>query len=341
MRVLGSLLLLELAACGFNPRPENGALPCDNGCPTDYYCATDGTCWRIDDSQGGAAGQSRGPTGGSGAVGAGGIGGGGAAGNPSGGAAGGSNGGSVGGKGGAVGGAGGAAGGGTHGGGSPGTGGNSGSGTGGKATGGSTTPNGGSGAGPAGAGGGLGGATTGTGGASEAPGLTCATTSDCSRVSPSATCCDGSNESCDGTKLPSGDGTNSGEFVVSADGLTVTDTITGLVWQRDGSGTRTGCSGSDKLTCTWEEARAYCASLTLGGVSGWRLPARMELLTIVDFTTTDPPIDPTAFPNTPADHFWTSSAYAGSASDAWGIFFAEGQLVVYDRSNTYYVRCVR
>jgi formylglycine-generating enzyme len=45
MRVFWSILLVGLAACGFNPHPQNGALPCDNGCPSGYYCAQDGTCW--------------------------------------------------------------------------------------------------------------------------------------------------------------------------------------------------------------------------------------------------------------------------------------------------------
>jgi hypothetical protein len=53
----------------------------------------------------------------------------------------------------------------------------------------------------------------------------------------------------------------------------------------------------------------------LGGVSGWRLPAVMELSTVVDFTGTNTTttIDPVAFPNTPADLFWGSSPSAGSA----------------------------
>ncbi len=44
MRVFWSILLVGLAACGFNPHPQNGALPCDNGCPSGYHCAKDGTC---------------------------------------------------------------------------------------------------------------------------------------------------------------------------------------------------------------------------------------------------------------------------------------------------------
>ena len=108
---------------------------------------------------------------------------------------------------------------------------------------------------------------------------------------------------CDGTRLKAGDGVNSGEFVVGADGLTVTDTITGLVWQRDGSGARSGCGGSGNLTCTSAEAKAYCASLTLSGQSVWRLPGVMELVTLVDFTAENPTIDQTVFPNTPSDYF--------------------------------------
>jgi hypothetical protein len=148
--------------------------------------------------------------------------------------------------------------------------------------------------------------------------MPCTTNQDC----PSdAVCCNGSDESCDGTRLPAGDGTNSGEFVVSADGLTVTDTISGLVWQRDGSGTRAGCSGSGNTTCTWAEAKAYCASLTLGGVSGWRLPALMELETIVDPAMAGPAIDATAFPNTTEDFYWTSSSIG---------FTSEGTVVAVD-----------
>jgi hypothetical protein len=159
------------------------------------------------------------------------------------------------------------------------------------------------------------------------------------------TCDDGSNESYDGTRLPAGDGTDPGEFTVSTDGLTVTDTITGLVWQRDGSGTRSGCSGSGNLTCMLAEAKAYCAGLVLGGLSGWRLSARHELLTIVDFDFVggigNPSIDPTAFPNTPAETFWTSSPYGNSSDYAWYVYFWEGNPGYLGGDNGLRVRCVR
>jgi hypothetical protein len=139
--------------------------------------------------------------------------------------------------------------------------------------------------------------------------------------------------------LPAGDGTSTWEFVVSSDGQTVTDTITGLVWQRDGSGTRAGCAAG--TTCTWAEANAYCASLALGGTAGWRLPARMELLTIVDFTVINPSIYSTAFPNTSAYWFWTSSLLASSSGSAWGVSFYDGNSADIVLSTTIWVRCVR
>jgi hypothetical protein len=144
-------------------------------------------------------------------------------------------------------------------------------------------------------------------------GMSCKTNDDCPSDS---TCCNGSSEGCDGTRLPTGDGTNPGELVVSADGLTVNDTITGLVWQRDGSGTRAGCTTDpSNLACTWAEAKAYCASLTLAGVSGWRLPAMVELETIVDPAMADPAIDATAFPDTTKDFYWTSSPIGFANND--------------------------
>jgi hypothetical protein len=130
--------------------------------------------------------------------------------------------------------------------------------------------------------------------------------------------------------------------VVSEDQTMVTDTITGLLWQRDGSSTRDGCSGSGNLTCTWAEAQAYCTGLRLGGFSDWRVPAVMELRTLLNFTGGSPTIDPIAFPGAPPAWFWTSSPSAGSSGKAWYVNFSDGSSYYYLVSdNNYYVRCVR
>ncbi len=176
-------------------------------------------------------------------------------------------------------------------------------------------------------------------------GMSCTTNADCPGGS---TCCDGSNESCDGTRLPSGDATNPGEFVVSTDGLTVTDTVTGLVWQQDGSGTRSGCSGrvqgygSGEQSCTQTEAAAYCSSLSLGGFSDWRLPARHELETIVDLTQAKTSIDSAVFANTLDNlYYWTSSPYAMSSGSAWALDFEFGYSYDAPIGNFELARCVR
>jgi hypothetical protein len=34
-----------VASCGFDPKPKNGRLPCDNGCPSGYVCGAGNRCW--------------------------------------------------------------------------------------------------------------------------------------------------------------------------------------------------------------------------------------------------------------------------------------------------------
>ena len=72
MRVFWSILLVGLAACGFNPHPQNGALPCDKGCPSGYHCAKDGTCRTTELGSGGVT-TSGGLTGSGGTSGIGGV----------------------------------------------------------------------------------------------------------------------------------------------------------------------------------------------------------------------------------------------------------------------------
>lgn len=38
-------LFALVASCGFDPKPKNGKLPCDNGCPSGYVCGSDNRCW--------------------------------------------------------------------------------------------------------------------------------------------------------------------------------------------------------------------------------------------------------------------------------------------------------
>jgi len=60
MRRLATLLSLFVialpAACGYNPHPKNGALPCTSQCPDGYVCRTDNRCWLKSTPDDGGAG---------------------------------------------------------------------------------------------------------------------------------------------------------------------------------------------------------------------------------------------------------------------------------------------
>ena len=113
---------------------------------------------------------------------------------------------------------------------------------------------------------------------------------------------------------------------------TVTDTSTSLMWQQE---------TPDNLV-TWEQALSYCENLSLAGYTDWRLPTIKEMRSLVDFSRYKPAINATYFPDTTESFYWSSTTYAGSTSNAWGVYFNYG----YDHFDVYkskysYVRAVR
>ena len=59
-------------------------------------------------------------------------------------------------------------------------------------------------------------------------------------------------------------------FIDAGDGM-VYDTELGVTWLKDANNAKTSGFDSDGLM-NWNDATAWAASLTVGGVSGWRLP---------------------------------------------------------------------
>jgi hypothetical protein len=108
------------------------------------------------------------------------------------------------------------------------------------------------------------------------------------------------------------------------------DDYTGLTWQRS----------VDPKTYTWQDANRHCAELDPSG-AGWRLPSLGELLTLVDFTRTEPAIDPSAFPDTPSEFFWSSSPSLAPPGTAWGVNFTRGSAGASLVASTAWARCVR
>ncbi len=126
----------------------------------------------------------------------------------------------------------------------------------------------------------------------------------------------------------------------------VTDSLTGLMWQRWLPEIYEGCTGGDPVgsQCGWQEAIDYCETLNegegYGGFTDWQLPTPHELRSTADDGRYSPAIDNTAFPGTPYG-FWSSSSFANNTSGAWGVFFYNGSVVDNIKSDYFYARCVR
>ena len=165
-------------------------------------------------------------------------------------------------------------------------------------------------------------------------------------------------------------------YTLSADGLTVLDNVTGLIWQRspdtDGNGM---LNRADKLTLT--QAQALPAKLNaarFGGYSDWRLPTIKELYSLIIFSGLDPsgpsseaarmaPFIDTrffkfAYGDTRAGERTIDSQYASSTKyvgkgargfdKLFGVNFADGRIKGYDlfmpgggMEKTFFVLCVR
>ncbi len=135
-----------------------------------------------------------------------------------------------------------------------------------------------------------------------------------------------------------------GRYTTSTD--TVTDTVTGLVWQRCTAGlSGSNCAIGTASFYTQSDAASYCQSLNLGGWStGWRLPNVKELQSIIDVREFNPSIDATAFPVTPSEAFWTSSSvimYGTPYASLVGFRSGYNTSTYYYTANNYRVRCVR
>ena len=103
----------------------------------------------------------------------------------------------------------------------------------------------------------------------------------------------------------------------------IVDRVTGLEWQRALSAEQ----------FSWSDALAYCDALVLAGYEDWRLPSRIELVSIVDFTRSYPAVDSDVFSAAPTSTFWTASPVAGVPNIAKNVNMEFGS-VYYDDVST-------
>ena len=154
-----------------------------------------------------------------------------------------------------------------------------------------------------------------------------------------------------GQSLPNDLTTPYDDFIDNQDG-TVTHKRTGLMWQR----CSVGQIWTDS-TCKWKrEAGKYTYDQALALTDNfanhkdWRLPNVLELVSIVEYGSSNPVINRELFPNTPRSSFWTSSpSYLllgkdfpkGNLAFAWNVDFSNGRDDTSLRSNLFEVRLVR
>jgi hypothetical protein len=150
------------------------------------------------------------------------------------------------------------------------------------------------------------------------------------------TCYDASGNviSCVGTGQDGEHIINPMVYTDNGDG-TVTDKVTGLMWQKQDPGT----------AMTWSTAVAYCGSLNLAGHSDWRLPSTTELLSIVNASLSSETaiMTNTTYFQGPltAASYWTSIVAAWDSASAWYIAFGGGYDGITSQTQTMDARCVR
>jgi len=134
-------------------------------------------------------------------------------------------------------------------------------------------------------------------------------------------------------------------FTDNADG-TVTDNVTGLLWQKGSVSNYNWfeATGTPDVVYNPGGAIDVCGSLSLGGVNNWRVPTKKELVAITNYGTYSPAIDTEYFPDTQnslASGYWSATTYSGDYCWVWGGL--DGRVLIADKtSKTSFnnVRCV-
>jgi hypothetical protein len=136
---------------------------------------------------------------------------------------------------------------------------------------------------------------------------------------------------------------------------TVTDNITGLMWQDDSavasvtkpwlSDERYNICSSDTnnsacFDTTGDTAETYCNELVLANYEDWRLPTSLELETTIDYGVSNPATN-RIFQNSSSGYYWSSDTVVGDNNYAWNLYFYFGNMSGDSKNISYYIRCVR
>ncbi len=135
----------------------------------------------------------------------------------------------------------------------------------------------------------------------------------------------------------------------------VTSTSMGLMWQDNADViavkkpwlTDLNYQGYRHEDTSGDTAATYCSNLRLGGYSDWRVPSVEELMSISDKSKVNNGADKfensidAQFLYTNGDIYWSSTSLKSESSKAWTVKFDYGSNRWSNKSDTYFVRCVR
>jgi hypothetical protein len=108
----------------------------------------------------------------------------------------------------------------------------------------------------------------------------------------------------------------------------VIDSVTKLRWQKTPPASKKNAA----------DAAAVCSTLSLGGTTGWRLPTRIELVSLLAFSPgTFPTLHSGSFPGTASTKHWTSS---NTAKGVYVVDFANGTVAFALGTELLDFRCV-
>jgi hypothetical protein len=142
---------------------------------------------------------------------------------------------------------------------------------------------------------------------------------------------------CTGTLLANTGAAASG--TPTTDWACTKDNVTNLIW-----------SLQTVSNIDWDNATSMAGGSTIathntasrcGFNSGWRVPTRRELFSIVYDGAGYPAIDTAYFPSTVTGYYWSNDVYVPDSARAWFVVFSYGDSYPNNKANTHHVRLVR
>jgi len=133
-------------------------------------------------------------------------------------------------------------------------------------------------------------------------------------------------------------------FVINIDG-TVSDTKTGLMWQRCNYGqvynSETNRCDGDTQPLNWHASIKGAFNDTSAGYNYWQVPSIKELASIVDHRCTEPSINVGVFLATQSQNYWSNTSGISNMNSAWVYQFASGLNSLHAKTSNVYLRLVR